>query len=192
VTSAEDSLGNITTSEYYPSRRLKNTVSPSPFNYETVYEYYDDGKLKHVKALLSSGSSPSGNDFGSDPNCVALWSFEDGTLTTDSIGSNTLTTAGTPDANTFDYQEGEASGDVSGGYLYITDADLDAGFPLKNGNTNKDFTVAFWMNAPWGQSNATGSVIYGKGGASGLYSLNIAFQEYNGADTGRILVHPGI
>jgi len=194
--SVTDPRGNTTQYEYFDSGLLRKTIAPSPFNYETVYEYYEDGKLKHVKQVVSSssggGSSGSGNDFSSDPNCVALWRFEDGALTTDSIGTNTLTTSYSPDANTAIYQEGEASGDVSSGYLYITDANLDTGFPLKNGDTNKDFTVAFWMNAPWGQSNATGSVIYGKGGASGLYSLNIAFQEPSGSGSGRILVHPGI
>ena len=31
------------------------------------------------------------NDFSSDSNCVALWRFESGALTADSIGTNTLT-----------------------------------------------------------------------------------------------------
>lgn len=138
------------------------------------------------------GESGTGNDFTSDPNCVALWSFENGALTDDTIGLNTLTASSSPDANTSDYQEGAASVDTTGGYFYVTDSNLDSGFPLKNGDTDKDFTVAFWMNAPWGRTISTGGIVYGKGGAYGQYSLAIGFWEPSGAGSGRIRTCIGI
>jgi YD repeat-containing protein len=53
VASIKDPRGNITQSDYYASRLLKKTIAPSPFSYETTYEYYADGKLKHVKQQTS-------------------------------------------------------------------------------------------------------------------------------------------
>lgn len=87
------------------------------------------------------------NDFSGDPNCKALWSFENGALTTDSIGSNTLTNTGVA-ADTVNYKEKLASGDWErdeSDKMTITDASLDAGFPLKNGDTNKKISVACWF-----------------------------------------------
>jgi hypothetical protein len=42
---------------------------------------------------------------------VALWRMENGALTTDTIGGNTLTVIVTPTADTGDYKEGGASVD---------------------------------------------------------------------------------
>jgi len=88
------------------------------------------------------------NDFSDDPNCVALWSFESGALTTDSQGTNTLTDENTVGINTVDYKEGSACADFeysSSEAMSITDANLDAGFPLKNGDTNKEISVCGWF-----------------------------------------------
>ena len=89
------------------------------------------------------------NNFSGDSSCKALWRFESGALTTDSIGGNTLGNALiVADTDAGDYKEGSASaysaGSTSGYQLYIADADLDAGFPLKNGVTTKKVTVTFW------------------------------------------------
>ncbi|UCD52110.1 MAG: pre-peptidase C-terminal domain-containing protein [Phycisphaerales bacterium] len=145
-----------------------------------------------VNLVATYGTAAVGNDFTTDSHCKALWRFEPDELTTDSIGSNTLTSQFAPTAETGDYQEGEGSCDLTGGTFLITDQDLDAGFPLKSGDTNKNISVAFWMKAPYGQTNATGGVIFGKGGSAGLYSFNIAFREPSGAGTGSIDVHIGI
>ena len=95
------------------------------------------------------GSAVSGNDFSSDANCVALWRFENGALTTDSKGGNTLTDHGTVGTSTTDYKEGSASADfIQGGdYFSITDADLDAGFPFRagDGTPGDDISLCFWM-----------------------------------------------
>ncbi len=48
-TTVTDARGNTTQYEYFNSGLTRRTISASPFNYETVNEYYDDGKLKHTK-----------------------------------------------------------------------------------------------------------------------------------------------
>jgi chitodextrinase len=95
----------------------------------------------------SSGGSSTGNDFTGDPNCVALWSLEDGALTTDSIGSNTLTNSGVT-SDTTNYQEGSGAADFEFGdsdEMSIGDGSLDSGFPLKSGDTNKKISVCCWI-----------------------------------------------
>lgn len=93
------------------------------------------------------------NDFSEDTDCKALWSFESGALTTDSIGTNTLTDISDLDpvaADTGDYKEKAASAvfvvDESANWsgLGIDDGDLDAGFPLKSGDTSKKISLCFW------------------------------------------------
>jgi hypothetical protein len=91
------------------------------------------------------------NNFAWDADCVALWRFENGALTTDSIGGNTLTaSASSPTADTSNYKEGGASADFetsSTQYFSIADASLDAGFPLKNGDSVKKISVCCWFKA---------------------------------------------
>lgn len=87
------------------------------------------------------------NDFSGDSNCIALWNLDDGELETDSKGTNTLANTGV-DADTGDYKQGDASAEfvrASSDRLKITDADLDSGYPLKNGESNKTFSYAFWF-----------------------------------------------
>lgn len=109
-----------------------------------------------------SGSPPTGVVVSP----AAHYRFEDGALTTDSFGSNTLTAVGTPAADTGDFKEGSACVDLEYSetdYLKITDAALDAGFPLKAGVTNTFFTYFFWMKQ---ESQATNPMyIVGKYGA---------------------------
>ena len=88
------------------------------------------------------------NDFTNDPNCVALWNQEDGALGADSIGTNTLSIQGGALANTDFFKQGAASGNyyaVLNSYLNIADAALDAGFPLKSGDTNKKISMCGWF-----------------------------------------------
>ena len=71
---------------------------------------------------------PAQNDFSGDGNAVALWSVDNGALTTDSIGTNTLTDNNTVGTDTVDYQVGDASADFAKSNsesLTITDANLD-------------------------------------------------------------------
>lgn len=88
------------------------------------------------------------NDFSNDPNCVALWRFESGALTMDSKGSNTLTDANTVQESTGDYKEGSCAADLEGSnneFLFINDADVDSGFPLKIGDSTKKISVCGWF-----------------------------------------------
>jgi len=94
------------------------------------------------------------NDFTGDTNCVALWSLDNGALTTDSIGGNTLTDNNTVGTDTVNYKEGDASADFefdNDEYLSITNANLDSGFPIKSGGTGT-FSLTFWYKAE-SQSN---------------------------------------
>lgn len=115
------------------------------------------------------------NDFSGDSNCKALWRFENGALTTDSQGGNTLTPVNSPVADLGDFQEGLASVDLElseEDYFYIDDADLDAGFPLKNGDANKKISVCFWVKYE-SLSGAAWNVVFGKM-ESGKRSIAIA------------------
>lgn len=87
------------------------------------------------------------NDFSGDSNCKALWRMESGALTTDSKGTNTLTDNNTVGTDTVNYKEGAASADfeqANAEWLSITDGNLDSGFPLKGGESNKTILVCFW------------------------------------------------
>jgi hypothetical protein len=105
-------------------------------------------------SLVSTLSLPTAvvvynNNVYTDPCCKALWRFERNAMLVDSVSTNTLTMTGTPVIDIADYKEGGSSVDFeytgSTQYLSITDANLSAGFPLKNGDTSKKFTWCFWM-----------------------------------------------
>jgi hypothetical protein len=116
---------------------------------------------------LFSGFSP-GNDFSRDINCMALYRFESGNLTVDSKGGNTLTASGSPTSDTSDYKEGDGSVDLepTGGndYFSCSDANLDNGFPYKNGDTKKNLSVAGWVKP---EQFGTGLAICSKSSAVG-------------------------
>lgn len=90
------------------------------------------------------------NDFTGDGNCKALWRFENGVETTDTIGTNTLVDRNTVTVDGVNYKEGAQSIipelDTAESY-YVTDANLDAGFPFKNGDANKKISACFWFKA---------------------------------------------
>ncbi|MCU0916500.1 MAG: PPC domain-containing protein, partial [Planctomycetes bacterium] len=90
---------------------------------------------------------PAGNNFASDPNCVALWRFESSALTADSVGANTLQNHGVT-ASTAQKKEGASSAALSArdlDYFSITDASLSAKFPLKTGDPDKNISVCTWF-----------------------------------------------
>jgi len=73
--------------------------------------------------------------------------MESGALTDDSKGTNDLSNVGVTE-DTVTFMEGLCSGAYTGGVankLYIANADLDSGFPLKNGESNKTFSIAVWF-----------------------------------------------
>jgi hypothetical protein len=139
------------------------------------------------------------NDFSTDADCKALWKFESGALTADSKGTNTLSTGGTPAEDTGDFQEGAGCVDLEAGesdYLSIADANLNVGFPLKNGDATKKISVASWFKlestpancALWSKYNTTAnSRSLGVNIPSG--ALNI-INGYNDGANGEAIV-PG-
>lgn len=129
------------------------------------------------------------NDFSDDPSCKAVWRFENGALTADSKGANTLTAVNGPTADTSLFKEGGASVNLataSHQFFKIADASLSAGFPLKSGDTLKLITACLWVR-PTSLSGWRGLV--GKpsyGGVSTAVGLEMngstLYLKYNGAD----------
>jgi len=121
------------------------------------------------------------NKFSGDPDCCALWRFEDGALNTDSVGGNDLTNgfAGHPHADTSNFKEGSGSAyfnPANHEYLNCDDGSLDAGYPLKNGDATKKMSICFWYKAESWQAAST--IIYYKGNSTlNTRSLYLAFDN---------------
>jgi hypothetical protein len=120
------------------------------------------------------------NDFSTDSNCVALYNFENGALTTDSKGTNTLTDVNTvlAELEVGNYRQGKASAYFhipNQECLYITDSNLAAGFPLKNGDTTKNISVCAWIYGYWNADNNIRQIFCKLGKASGSDVTN-SFQ----------------
>ena len=87
------------------------------------------------------------NDFSSDSSVKALWRFESGALTVDSIGSNTLTASSSPPTTDSDHKEGAGSAllaSANSQTFKITDANLNTGFPFKSNDATKTGSFCFW------------------------------------------------
>ena len=122
---------------------------------------------------------PAGNDFSVDGNAKALWSVDNGALTTDSKGTNTLTDNNTVGTSTGDYQVGTASADFeynNSESLTITDANLDSGFPLKSGESNDDISVTFWYKK---ESNNSYAALFSKWD-TGTSARSLLLRDNNG------------
>ena len=86
------------------------------------------------------------NDFSTDPRVKALYQFENNL--NDGKGGNHLTGSGSVAYTATDKKEGSYAADMEqaeSDYAYRTDADLDAGFPLKSGDATKKISVCFWL-----------------------------------------------
>jgi Concanavalin A-like lectin/glucanases superfamily len=132
---------------------------------------------------------PNQNKFNNDPSCKALWRFESGALLTDSIGTNTLVAApNSPTADATVFVEGAASGKfavASTQSLKIVDANLNAGFPFKNGDTVKKATICFWYQPTTNPANDKGLVSKWNSGLSFIINhvsnslwINLAPGQY--------------
>ncbi len=115
-----------------------------------------------------------------DANCMAIYNMESGALITDSKGTNTLTNSGvTADVT------GEPQGSAWGlfvraetDYMTIADTDLDTDYPLKDGEVQKSWTIAFWVEL--NTVDVTGTqTIYRKGYGAADKSIKI---EINSVD----------
>lgn len=101
-----------------------------------------------VTLTVAHGVQSKGNNFASDPNCVALWQFEDKAFTEDSVGSNRLENSGASLVTT-DAREGAGCADfiaAQSDWMSIDDRDLSANFPARSDGKNVDMSVCFWMN----------------------------------------------
>jgi hypothetical protein len=113
--------------------------------------------------LLLCSAAMAASDFTGDPNCIALWRFENAAFTADSIGTNTLNPVVTPSSDTGNYKEGSASvhyDDTE--YLQLSDGLMDAGFPFKNGDATKNFSICFWFYMDSLPASAKVAVMYRK------------------------------
>jgi hypothetical protein len=130
------------------------------------------------------------NNFSADADCVALYRFESGELTTDSKATNTLTDVNTVVADTARYREGAASADFeldNSEYFYRTDANLSSNFPLKSGTTNKTVSLSLWVRLENFAGDGDGLTIIGKYEFnSGGRSLNTSIANAGGVNNARL------
>jgi hypothetical protein len=100
-----------------------------------------------VTLTAGFGVRPRGNNFASDPDCVALWQFEDKAFVDDGVGTNDFTNHGAA-PNATDFKEGAGSADfrvAQGDWMGIDDEDLSANFPTKAGGKGANMSLCFWM-----------------------------------------------
>ncbi|MCK5612125.1 hypothetical protein KAR91_60195, partial [Candidatus Pacearchaeota archaeon] len=105
---------------------------------------YDSSALRLALGDQFKDVSLTTNDFTNDPNCVALYKFEDTPgFVADSIRDNDLTNNGPEEENTVVFEGAQSAKfiRVNSDQFYISDADLDDDFPMKNGGTGKTYTI---------------------------------------------------
>jgi hypothetical protein len=160
-----------------------------------------DAMKRLLLVLLLASTAWAVNDFSSDGNCKAVWNVDNGALTTDSKGTNTLTNSGMAnDAVNFKQGDASADADALGDILYCVDGDLDAGFPFKSGDATKKVSVCGWFRTS-GFPAAADRMITGKysaasGGRSWMvyckknanWNLSLAIG-YNSGDSAEIVSH---
>jgi hypothetical protein len=132
--------------------------------------------LAALAMLALCGPAWGANVFSTDANCVAVWNLDNGALTTDSKGTNTLTNSGVA-SDAVNFQQGDGSGDFESGdpdYMSIADASLASGFPLKNGDANKEISVCMWVRFESLPTAGYDQYIFNKGGATNYsFFINI-------------------
>jgi len=92
-----------------------------------------------------AGGGGGGFDCSTDSNCKALYSQDDGAITTDSKDSYTLTNNNsvTADTDVGDFIEGDASGEYNGSNQYLSLAGSADQYGIA---TSDEFTISFWFN----------------------------------------------
>ncbi len=130
------------------STETVEVINPAAATWYIMLRGYQAYTGLTLKATYGATTPPPvGNNFVSDPNCVALWRFESGKITTDSVGTNTLQNHGVT-TNTTDKKEAAGSGNFEAtekDYLWIADASLSPKFPFSGPAAPKAISVAFWM-----------------------------------------------
>jgi hypothetical protein len=148
-------------------------------------------KISLLLLLAAAWPAAGQNDFSSDPNCVAVYEFEPGALTTDSRGGNTLTpTVSPPTSETELFRSGAgcARFDAAEAQYYARpDADLSADFPMKDGAANHSFSATWW--AYYESTSSGGRAICSKSGSlwvmvqNGALSCTLYFDGVGTVDT---------
>ena len=126
-------------------------------------------------------------------DAFAAWLFASGALTVDSKGTNTLTAHGSPGNGTAIQGAACVNFNGSSQYFDISDANLQAGFPFKNGDTGKLISVcckvrlvttnevpmagklAFGTNNSFGLTWSGGSPFFEKDGG---YNNNLGYFPF--------------
>ena len=134
-------------------------------------------------ALILCAPAWGANVFSGDPNCVAVYRFESGALTTDSQGSNTLTMAygysTPPQEETSDYQEGACCTDLERSHVqhfYRTDANLPNDFPGKNGQTTYGVSVVGYIKL---EATTNGQPVATKSGWQNKKGWNLTVLNFS-------------
>jgi len=116
------------------------------------------------------------NDFSNDPRVKALYRFENNL--NDSKGGNHLTNHNSVSFTSADKKEGSYAADFekdNAQWGSRPDSQLDAGFPLKSGDTIKKISVCFWIKP---ESNVTGAYVIAKYDTNGRRSFAI-IRDYS-------------
>lgn len=154
--------------------------------------YFDDIIVDDAQWITGSGEQPhkvtaifpsangAVNDLSvSSPVNIsadnARWLFESGDLGNDEKGNADLTLYGSPSADSGDKQQGSSSIKLvraSSQYGKVTDASLPSGFPLKSGETNRVFTMCFWVKP----DTLPGSGVYHEIFCKSLFNSDACFE----------------
>lgn len=111
--------------------------------------------LRRHELIAAAGAGGAWNpNLATYPGVKGLWRFEPGAdfLADSSENGNTLTPAsggGSEDTVVFKEGLGSVLFNETANHncrLYISDANLSSGFPTKNGESNKSFSICFWIN----------------------------------------------
>jgi hypothetical protein len=116
------------------------------------------------------------NDFSNDPRVKALYRFENNL--NDSKGGNHLTDHNTVGFTSADKKEGSYAADFekdNAQWASRPDSQLDAGFPLKSGDTTKKISVCFWIKP---ESNVIGAYVIAKYDTNGRRSFAIIRDNF--------------
>jgi len=130
------------------SKLSSSSKSSSSSSFSSSSKSSSSSSSSRSSSSSSSSYSIPANDFLTDPNCYALYNFESGALTVDSKGNNTLVPINTADEDTSNYKQGTCSAlfvRANLDHYYVSDVNLDSGFPLKSDDTQKIISVCGWI-----------------------------------------------
>jgi hypothetical protein len=105
------------------------------------------------------------NDFSGDSDVKGVYNFENGAaIDDDSQGTASHLTNSSATDDTTNFKQGSQSAAFNGStqYMSATDASLETGFPLKNGDTTKNISVAAWVRMGALPGSGAGMAVFAK------------------------------